>query len=834
MKLDIKNMTIFKLVLTFVVGLICVDTLTAQRARVVREIRATEVRSATTSEPQEENQEKKEYEDAAPLKTDPDLDDRLDKANEFRDDGNFRVAAKLWQSVLMESGDILASEDKETYYSMTDKVEKILASLPASGLSSYRISADAAAREILAQGKGDLDEETLNRVVKRYFMSSFGDDAAYKLGCLYLDRYDFVGAARMLRKITEQYPDPSIPMEDVWMRIAIAYVYVGDQATAAGALKKAEEAGADPESRLFESITELLADMPQLNSSVAATRNWTTRFGASNRRAQMPALPESYLTNLKADWQYHFGPQKFYKEDTYLGETITSFAPEQIAESITKGEKNMIEEWRKGNWRPAGNLLFTDKLVAFRTASDVTVWNRELQADPFWRPLWLNEFRMDDATYMWQEMYNNMSINRSGSAKTAPQEGIHVQMYGDQIAQCMGIHRGVLYCIEGPEYSWKDGKSTNSRNRARANYNSTPRRTRLNRLAAYNLNNGKIKWRLPTPELLKVAKADHDAKAKTEDDDEETSDEFSDIGFMAAPIGFGDLLLVPVNVSGSIWVYALDSTQQGALVWKSYLCDEPGGGAQPWSPIHIALEGSSAYVNCGTGVVFSLDPMTGGVQYARRYHRSGKMQNVMAQYGNSSEVMDLDGWSEDLVVPVGKDLVMFASDYNVVWAIDRETAQFSWLTNNRPFGNKFDYLIGMNDEYIYLGGSKSVAAISIKAQGRWAWVHSLGEDISRGRGMLTKDGIYIPLEDKIIKLDLQGDKGSGKVLNRMDVRLGTEAPIGNLFSDGDRIWVVGGNRLYALGPDDGSIPDYVPEPPKPKKSEGDQAETKEDEDSDDK
>ena len=66
--------------------------------------------------------------------------------------------------------------------------------------------------------------------------------------------------------------------------------------------------------------------------------------------------------------------------------------------------------------------------------------------------------------------------------------------------------------------------------------------------------------------------------------------------------------------------------------------------------------------------------------------------------------------------------------------------------------------------------------------------------------MLTPDGIYLPIEDSIWKFDLHGTGTSAKKIGSATVDLGTGAPIGNLFSDGQRIWVVGANRLYALVP----------------------------------
>ena len=53
----------------------------------------------------------------ATLKTDPELESTLQKAERYRDDGNYSFACKLWQLVLENSGDTLYSKDNEHYFS---------------------------------------------------------------------------------------------------------------------------------------------------------------------------------------------------------------------------------------------------------------------------------------------------------------------------------------------------------------------------------------------------------------------------------------------------------------------------------------------------------------------------------------------------------------------------------------------------------------------------------------------------------------------------------------------------------------------------------------------
>src|SRR6185295_13990102 len=104
------------------------------------------------------------------------------------------------------------------------------------------------------------------------------------------------------------------------------------------------------------------------------------------------------------------------------------------------------------------------------------------------------------------------------------------------------------------------------------------------------------------------------------DEEKEAS---SDIGFLAAPVPCGGLLLAPITDGGTIWLAALDRAT-GKTAWKSYLCDEPPGSAAPWAEPVIAVDGREAYLTCGCGAVFAVDAAVGSLRWAVRYQRDGK------------------------------------------------------------------------------------------------------------------------------------------------------------------------------------------------------------------
>src|SRR5688572_4855127 len=158
--------------------------------------------------------------DGPGLKTDPEAQQLLGRAEQFVKDERFDLAAVLWQKVLDDAGDNLVSVDGRLYISLRRQVEQRLSTLPKLALSTYRVSADGEAQALIAAAGPDKEEDALSQVLRRFFMSSLGDDAAYKLGCVALDRHDFVGASRLFTKVLEEHPDPSMPRSDLLLRLA--------------------------------------------------------------------------------------------------------------------------------------------------------------------------------------------------------------------------------------------------------------------------------------------------------------------------------------------------------------------------------------------------------------------------------------------------------------------------------------------------------------------------------------------------------------------------------------------------------------------------------------
>ncbi|MCA9267923.1 MAG: hypothetical protein KDA41_05605, partial [Planctomycetales bacterium] len=437
----------------------------------------------------------------AALKTDPDLEQLLHKADLFAADGRYDLACVLWQRVLNEAGGTVMTRDEWTmkkyrrayrrYRSVIGEIEQTIAKLPDGGLKTYRITADGEAQALLAAAEGENEEEALAQITQRFFMSSLGDDAALRLASLRMDRHDFVGADRLLNKILDEFPDPSVSRQDVLLRLAVARSRVGDAEAAQSALDELKRAGTSDRllSRIEADFSRAGVAKPHL---AGASRDWPMPLGNSARTGHMQSLPLAVTkTTLSELWtepheidpapsgggQYPF---PVYKEIEQLRRSVLKSTEDESSAAMRKA---MIARWTNGAWAPAGDVLLSDGQVYFKSIDRLMC--RDLQSCDL---QWMgreNRFQLDQLS--------QMAMQR-GQQVGQPANFAEMMLFGDRIQQGMTIDSGVVYNIEGTlagEYK----PAPNQQRAARYGYGGTAPRTRRNWLCAYNAKSGKMLWR---------------------------------------------------------------------------------------------------------------------------------------------------------------------------------------------------------------------------------------------------------------------------------------------------------------------------------------------------
>ena len=759
--------------------------------------------------------------DVSVLKTDPELETILEQAKRFQDDGNFRVATKLMQAVLERSGDALYSDDEQVYFSLVRQVEQQLAELPAEGLAAYRLEADADAKAIVSAGEQGNLANALNQVVNTYFICSIGDEAAFRLGRLYLDQYDFVSARRVFEKAL-QHPDLSIERNQVLSHIALCDLFLND-------IKSAKQSAQQllndqPGLRLAQLVNDEVKEIESGGSDLSSVRqnrtgNWEMSLASGARYGVGLPLNERMLCDeLVSAFQFYFDPNVRATRSTgSIGEFLAgSRAYGKDAEKTQSNlEANMLSKRQKYGWRPTGMLLFGSDQVYFKTAVDMVALKKsELPIDIeasrasnliesmiSWRSLWKNSFQIDTGTASRTKLVARFGriVHRSSASSVnnpIPNSIAEVWSYGDSISAQFSLHNDVLYSIEGMPANKLPSRAP----RRRQNFlrGQSFKRSRSNFLVAYDLaQEGKVLWTLPRSTI-----AAQEGDTPVADDDAETEKFLTHGGLMGSPVGFQNSIIAAVNINGAIWIYAFDPSADGATLWKSYLCDEPTAGANTWSAINVSVDGSDVLVSCGLGVVFVLDAATGQIRIARRYERGGAPDGILGngRWPGVKKMAFDQGWSSDTIIPYGRQMICFSSDASVIESIHRQTGKTIWKSDFRLVSQKLDYILGVFDGVLYVAGPKTIAAFDLDTREHiWGGDDLFEGDVSLGKGILTQQGVFVPVGKQILHFDLMPKELTTQPtpLRKISVDLGG-ADVGNLFSDGDRFWVHGGNRIYAL------------------------------------
>lgn len=768
----------------------------------------------------------------AALKTDPEQERRLQRAEEFAKRDRYDLAVVLWQAVLNQSTDTVMTRDEwkfatsrheyQKYRSVADEVERTLAKLPKKGLELYRLRADGEARALLAGTTPQTRERALSNVVRKYFVSQHGDDAAFELACRKMDRGEFIGASRLFEKVLDEHPDSDIDRDQILRRLAVAQARVGDFQAARKALAALKEnpggsraliemIEADLKSsatvtvqhedsstswplalggpargghmkspstlRIGSGLTELWSR--EIDLGFAPTRS--TSNGSPQRASSKTRTSHRIesLGGLRPSGSYPSGGYVYSGRAIYPGQQPGVGATTSTAASY----EQLVERWKQYGWKPAGQMLIDGRRVYFKSKTQLVCLDTDTNRI-VWKSLWHNEYAPDVA-------YQQMAAMMGNNGR--PRNPLDMQVFGDPIHQSMALANGRIFSVEGPHPSHASSESASTGQRPAVvspslphGYGTVPsmQRNRTNYLTAYDAKSGKLLW--------------HRAAGVSEK--EKSQDK---VGFVGSPVPYASLLIAPVADNGEVWVYGL-SQDDGKTIWKSKLCDEPQEGTASWSPTRIAVDGGEVYAATGAGVVFALDGMTGSVRWAFRYPRTGRQNNnYRSRYGYRANVKMLTpvGMDEDVVIPHARALVVMASDHNVMFAVDRRSGEFLWdtplfLSDDEP---PVDYCAGVYKDGLYLAGKQTVRRYDLRG-GALQWVKKLqtaeeSGKASFGRAVVTDDGVYVPVKDSILKLAHE----SGRDLGQIGVVLSGRQFVGNLYSDGERLFVLNPGRISALG-----------------------------------
>ncbi len=694
---------------------------------------------------QQDEEEEKELTRGSELSRDFEADRLLRRVKELLEtpQPQYRDIVVLLQSLIDRPGDAFVAEDGRVFRPVRFVAERLLAGLGAAGLDAYRMEADGQAKALLGTVATSRDEEALRTVVRHYFMSSYGDDAAYLLGCLYLDEHDFSKARRLLRRVLTEHPDPSVPRADTLMRLALACRRCGDMEGARAAWKQLAAAGpqqlSSEASKAVEA--ELAKDAREAAPSLDAVR--------PTARGLCPPLPANLFESPRSlgipAWRHITGVVPRDLPPNSFG---------QMSEADAEALKSrMFGRWENSPLIPSNYALARDGALLLRSQGTLTC------LDPA-----SGQVRWQTKTVAAQPVGNpQLAMHFMQTGQGHPLEALQ---FDDQIGRAIRVIGDGVYQIEEfYQNRWGQSRFGGMVFMARPG-GQQPKQVTGSVLAAYDVRTGAQRWRT----------------GRTLDD----NDPLGAVQFLAAPVPSGERLVVPFEKRGELWLAGIEPAN-GKCSWQTFLCSFVTSRVESWRLVGMAAQGSDVYVASGQGFIFALDGTDGSLHWASQYEQEWD-RNAATPFGQMAAIR---GWRDGLIAVEGGNLIVLPADAECVLVLDGTSGKVT-ARHKTPW---LQLCLGLDGSTLYAGSAATVTCMDALS-GRRAWERKLAEgaEQARGRGLLTPDALYVPSGNRILRLDPK----KGDILATIRVATEEEEPVGNLLCDGTRLVVVGLTNTYAV------------------------------------
>ena len=736
---------------------------------------------------------------ARPLTIEAEQERRLERADELAAMSRYDLAVPLWQKVLEEAGDQLVvqavpAETPGKHYQrlrpVALQIEATLAKLPPAGLREYRVNTDPEARSLLAAATGDLREAALAEVVRKYFLSSVGDEAAFELACLQLERQEYAAGLRLLKKLTS-YPQSEISPANVLLRLAVAQARIGNAKEAQQTLRRLASQGNLVSARNLELVTEDVEQQAsQTTAQVVAVAGWPMRFGTAAHDGAMRRLPDAGMGTGYAELRecrpafpllgipelpedvpkIYMSTKGQTKQMIYVNGVIIDPDVYQRERGVVVNRHEIVERWKKRGGNLVGDPLLVgdhvvvdagDRIVCYDAATGALRWQghpRPYDVDPLSKSSLL--MKIADQRYGYR-------------AQTSPYGTFaELQLFGDALHHAMSSSGGQVFLVTGDRESDEAAPQEEDQqlNWAQLEQRGFQRKCR-NALAAYEVGTGKLVWN----------------RSASPDGEKRTA-----AGFLCAPVPTGQRLVVPVSAAGKCWLFGLQA-EDGATVWRTFLGEEPVRSVISAARASVAIDAGEAFVSAGMGTAYCVDAQSGAVKWGVRY--GGKDTGGNGVAGDERSDQSRRVGLHDTVIVSGGVVIVMPSDWQHLFAVDRSTGEVLWQhpfeLNQEPSG-RIAYCLGVLGGRLYLAGPQAVRALDLSS-GELVWKQTLQR--SYGRGAMTENALYLPDGGDVVQLNL----ATGKVAARTLAVTTSREPLGNLYSNGRHLWVQGVGRLYALG-----------------------------------
>ncbi|QDT56830.1 Outer membrane protein assembly factor BamB [Caulifigura coniformis] len=694
------------------------------------------------------------------------------------------LAPVLWQRILDEGANAFARAELKNQVPLRRQYEifrpfsnESLRAIVAAGpeaVRHYRLQSDGPARVLMAR-QGEDREAALAEIVRRYFLTTIGDDAAFELGCRLLERGDVTSADHLFDRLS-LYPDSSIEPDAITVRRAVTQSRLGRQKVAVALVESLGQEFDDLKPMLLNEVQERNSPssnkgqsagtpvMPGDLTGEALEPDWEFRPAWTLKGVKASANNEAIMSGISNGRPMIFvrQPGGNYSQTTLDDKNVPDLTLSQLATA-----------WRGGTWRPASSPVVVDGRLYLKSESR-TVCCSASTGEVLWmgRP---TRFPINEMTrqlaLVASHGVNVPIVTTTYIAGLQPKTLTEIMLFSERLHHEVTVSGGRVYVIEGDldTPSVRKKATENVVERQMFGGPMPTHHARPNELACYDAKTGRLIWTVASGGVLPAGST-----------------------VCSKPLVAGSLLLVAVGIDSQLALVAIESSN-GSVVWKTNLADL-GGAWQP-IPVGLAVDDGSVYVASGSGTLFSVDRNGGTLRWAVSYPRlkSSAMERRVIE-GNPGQRIQIV-FDENFLACEEGAIVLAAADCDHVMSFDVTDGALRWDSPIPPtsLSGAPGYVVGMANGRIYLANNKTLWSISTRG-GRILWDLSL--DGACGRGLLTSDSLFVPQQQTVTQVDPE----TGRTLNKIACAMLDSEPVGNLVADGNRLLVASAARLIAMKP----------------------------------
>ena len=657
------------------------------------------------------------------------LTQMMQKAEELLQEKKLLEAVQLLQKVVESPEDFLSDNlsRQQQFISLKTEAELKIGRLSKNARKEYEREFGTTAASLLNQALKTNDVELLEEIAGRFFHTAAGYKASHRMASYYLDHAQPVSAVRHFNRLL-RYPQAVKKWEPLLtLKTAISYLQMDEPDESLSLLKRLRQKS--PKQKLsvggeeipwFGSDAQALGWLnafaeQHVQSLAAGVETWTMFRGSPARNVESP--PASPLGLI--EWSYPtIGDQK-EKTDT------EAFSKNWISETLEQRRNKEILAL------PAMHPLVVGNVVVFRTLS-------RLKAVDLTSGQLLWATALPDPAF---KLLNKLKPSANGQTVTSQQTSLRMLLaqrsWSDLTAGTLSTDGKNVYALEhlgmlGPYQNQR----TLTRNPLAASSD--------NRLVAYELVTGKVKWEIGGPRV-------------------EFELDLAGAFFLGPPLPIDDSLFCLAENSGEIRLLELNP-QNGQVVGSQsvYL---PEYSLKEYSTRRLTGLSPSycaGVIICPTtsGSIIAIDVKKKRILWAFQYRQEDERpshtfrrmavnSNMMRRNGFSLD--EDDHWLDTSITVVKDRILLTPHDADSLYCISLFDGKLLW---QRP-RNQAIYLETDDRGLVILVGRSQVEAIQL-ADGRPAWSEPTPISAPSGRGFRTLNTYVLPLSSgEIASIELK-------------------------------------------------------------------------------